>query len=549
MLKQMRTFPRRPHLSADHIAWIVVLSSLILIVQATLTPYHFQFAEVLREHTPMQLIADFLSGVSDPADMINNVVGFLPFGFGLALLFERQQRPVLVAFAATVMMGAGLSLAVELLQLFLPTRTATPFDVMTNTLGTFLGWFSFQGLRLTFRSPSYLMITLVLYLLVANVASIPLQSATQLTNWDPTFRLLIGNDRTGAAPWKGQIFDLAIADTALDERQVQALLQNQPLPATIDDQFIAAYRFAGGGSYPDRTGTLPNLVWRKNAPGAQVGTGLTLSSGNWLETQSPAAPLTRKLAESSQFTLITTVRSADPQQDYSAQIISLSGNLSHGNFTLGQEQDHLTFYLRTPTSGDNVTHMPELFVPDVFTDTRPHNVIITYDRGIFQFYIDGVRRPHRMVITPEFVLFGYLIPPQIQDLMQHQLLSPDERYVVVYKLLYYCLVFVPLGLLLTLVSRWVMAKLPIRLRLVVMLAATIVPTTLFEVELALTGGRALESRNLLLGIVLTACSWVFFHVRIVSAMQRWSKRLPARSDIATEGMGVPPVPTDQASAG
>ena len=547
MLKLMRTFPRRLNLSGARSAWIVVLSSLILIVQATLTPYHFQFVEVLREHTPAQLVAKFLSGISDPVDMINNVVLFLPFGFGLALLFERQQRPGLVACAATVVMGAGLSLAVELLQLFLPTRTATPFDVMTNTLGTFLGWFSFQSLRLTFRSPSYLMATLVLYLLVANVASIPLQSVAQLTNWDPTFPLLIGNERTGDGPWKGQIFDLAIADIALTEGQIRALLDGSQTPMSMQGTFIAAYQFTGRGGYSDRTGTMPDLIWRRGAPTRQAGTGIKLGSGDWLETGTPASPLTRRLAATSQFTLITTVATADPQQDDPAEIVSLSGDLSHRNFTLGQEQEHLTFYLRTPTSGAGAEHMPELFVPRVFADTRPHQVIVTYDRGIFQFYIDGVRQPHAMIITPEFALFGYLIPPQIRDLMQHQLMNPDERYVIIYKLLFYSLVFVPLGLLLTLVSGRVMTLLSTHMRFVVVLVATVVPAMLFEVELALAGGRAFAWDLLLLGSVLTACSWAFFHLRTIPPTRRWAKWFPARSDFGTEGMDVPPVRTDRAS--
>ena len=104
-------------------------------------------------------------------------------------------------------------------------------------------------------------------------------------------------------------------------------------------------------------------------PAARPGAG---GSSTWQS-------LTRRLriARTEQLTLITMVASADFEQE--AAHISLSGDSVRRNFTLGQEQGHLTSYLRTPVTGNSAWHIPELFVPEVFADTRPHQVIVTYD--------------------------------------------------------------------------------------------------------------------------------------------------------------------------
>ena len=512
----MQAFPRRLKISTDRVVWAAVLGSCLLIVQATLTPYHFRFVAMLNTFGAGGLIMKFLNGPSDPADMINNVVLFLPLGFCLAWLLQRRQHTGLFATAAPLLVGAGLSLAVELLQLFLPTRTSTPIDVLTNSLGTLLGLLIVYCIRLVFRSPTNLMITLAGWLIAAFAVTLPLQSGARLTNWDPTFPLQIGTQGTPewSWSWKGQAFDVTIADTALTESQVQALVSGaQPL-ASFNNTFRASYQFIGSGSYPDRTGTLPDLVWKGAAPRGQAGTGVTLAHGRWLQTLAPAASLTQRVAQTSQFTLITTVATGDSKQE--GPIVALVGDPTRRNFTLGQEQDHLTFFLRTPITGESASEIPELFVPDVFADTRPRQIIVTYDRGTFQFYIDGMRQPQAQVITPEYTFFGYLLPPEIAAQMQHTLLNPDERYVLIYKLLYDALLFVPLGLFLALLARHLPLALHTRARLGLLVGAFVLPVALLEAERVLAGGQMVQWLNLVRGLILIGCSYILFRTRIVS---------------------------------
>lgn len=71
---------------------------------------------------------------SDYRSSLLNVLLFLPLGLLLPMLW----KPFL-SFFRTALLGLLFSLAIELLQLF--TRRATDInDLMTNTLGTILGW-------------------------------------------------------------------------------------------------------------------------------------------------------------------------------------------------------------------------------------------------------------------------------------------------------------------------------------------------------------------------------------------------------------------------
>jgi len=70
---------------------------------------------------------------SEPHDILQNVLGFVPFGFLLFLLFPRSRsfRLLLLVFA--------LSLAMESTQLFADQRKSSPTDLVTNTVGGAIG--------------------------------------------------------------------------------------------------------------------------------------------------------------------------------------------------------------------------------------------------------------------------------------------------------------------------------------------------------------------------------------------------------------------------
>jgi VanZ family protein len=67
-----------------------------------------------------------------------NIIGFVPFGFCIFIYFSLF-RSVRYAGMVTVFLGLFTSLTIELLQVFLPTRSSDMTDLIANTLGTTIG--------------------------------------------------------------------------------------------------------------------------------------------------------------------------------------------------------------------------------------------------------------------------------------------------------------------------------------------------------------------------------------------------------------------------
>jgi len=71
-------------------------------------------------------------------DIVTNVGAYLPLGF-LWVAALGQRLPATLAVLAAVLLGASLSLAMEVLQHFLPSRVPSVADLGSNALGTLAG--------------------------------------------------------------------------------------------------------------------------------------------------------------------------------------------------------------------------------------------------------------------------------------------------------------------------------------------------------------------------------------------------------------------------
>jgi len=71
-------------------------------------------------------------------DIAVNIFGFVPLGF-LFLAYFSVVKQVQKSAMLVVTLGFAISLTIEVAQRFLPTRDSGMMDLITNTLGTFLG--------------------------------------------------------------------------------------------------------------------------------------------------------------------------------------------------------------------------------------------------------------------------------------------------------------------------------------------------------------------------------------------------------------------------
>ena len=117
------------------VAWPLSLALICLIVYASLYPFADWRDQGISPFTFLSAPwPQYLVGF----DVAVNVLGYAPLGFLLALVFLRSGRIAWVLTAA-VLGGALLSLGMETLQSYLPSRIPSNVDLALNTLGTWLG--------------------------------------------------------------------------------------------------------------------------------------------------------------------------------------------------------------------------------------------------------------------------------------------------------------------------------------------------------------------------------------------------------------------------
>ena len=88
-----------------------------------------------RKSVSLTLFETWGNGIHNHAFFIENIIMFVPFGILTPVLFSRMKK-----IQCCVLTGFLCSCAIEVMQLFTQRGYCQVDDVLTNTVGTFLGW-------------------------------------------------------------------------------------------------------------------------------------------------------------------------------------------------------------------------------------------------------------------------------------------------------------------------------------------------------------------------------------------------------------------------
>ncbi len=479
----------------------IVICSILLILVATLFPFNFTLEDKL---SLSAIIGRFKQTTTFLSDQIKNVFLFLPLGFGLMCWLQRTRIGTIAKLATVVFISFNLSLLVEILQVFLPSREPTFADIFNNTFSGLLGClcFYFWNFKIINNisilldknrknfSSKQLTAIFAIYIALAFLIPIPWQSITNLSNWNLDYPLLLGNEKSGNRPWQGFISEAYIADRAISKEEVAKVFADKNGLNSIGRNLIAHYQLNDVNNYSDRTGNLPDLIWRGQPASNYDKRGVFLSEHHWLETADSAQLINQRIREANQFTIGATVASANVKQDGPARIISLSSSTTDRNFTLGQQDSHLVVRLRSPVNGENAAYMMN-YVFDVFTDTKPHQILITYASSVLEVYVDKLQNSH-------YFNFLEIIP------------KPD-------KILFYGIMFVPLGILLKIITTLSQTRFVFY---PFVYSGILLPAAIVEIILARDTNRTIDLANILLGILMITVTVSILRMQIPKKLRK-----------------------------
>jgi VanZ family protein len=342
-------------------------------------------------------------------DIPINMLVILPFGFGLAGTLARAgwSRPAVAR--GTLILGVLISIILESMQLFMPNRAPSLADVAANAFGLAVGYALFRAwedgwARTIDRTvtTANLLAIMFLYALFAALLTNYFYRAAELRNWVADYPLNIGSEADGSREWSGEIVDLYFLDRGMDEVEAAAALVGD-LPADL----LARYDLTGRAPFNDEIGVLPPLAWVAGPTSAQTGPGVIVGAGEWLATGRPVAAFSLSGRAANAFTIGIRAVPALPRQFGPARIASISPDVNHRNVMAGQQRDRLLIRLRTPMTGEN-GQRPQFIVPDVFTESGPRTIIVTYKHPMLQVYLEHQLEPNALSLAPGFAFFAAL---------------------------------------------------------------------------------------------------------------------------------------------
>lgn len=125
-----------PRFLIRHFMDLVTLLTFLFILQTGLVPY--DFTGIAGEGKGHALFSMAVSNLVY-ADIVSNIFLYVPLGMFCQWTLRRKLRLPLVAVLLTLLLGGLLSVGIEWIQAYSPSRVSSLIDVVSNVIGTVLG--------------------------------------------------------------------------------------------------------------------------------------------------------------------------------------------------------------------------------------------------------------------------------------------------------------------------------------------------------------------------------------------------------------------------
>ena len=478
----------------------LVILSLVLILAATLFPYSFS-------------LPGPASGNQDSSGFWLHFLLFFPFGFSLSLFTSERNLKSVNRILVALVTTSILSILTEVLQFFLPSRSVTISDGIGNLFGAFLGYCFFDYLGAPLKrlarvvedkleprlNTRFWVLVYGSYLFFAVCISLSLPKSWRLLNWDQSYPLVLGNESTGDRPWRGNIYSLKILSKTMSLEHVLSFYSTKKVPTRIKDSLLCSYELEGAAPLIDTTGQLPELTAKGKRGSVFYPSNLMAGSDYWLSSHGPSKFLIDEIRKTSEFSIITEIKTAGIKQEGPARIISSSiDQRGNRNFTLAQNTRELVVRLRTISSGGS-ERIFELRFPNVFTSTSEIlQLILTFHQSTVTLFLNETAQIRTIKLSPEVAFFAFFTS-----------IHPDN--INGYSLLYYGMIFIPLGIILAFIlqsvkQRSILVKLAM-FSLVIPLSSTIIA----QVRMNMWPSR-MDFEGSINGIVFSSCGLFLFWI-------------------------------------
>ncbi|HEY0701870.1 MAG TPA: VanZ family protein [Candidatus Acidoferrales bacterium] len=468
----------------------------------TIYPFRFNFHVLANGASPFLLGKSTKSGLTDA---ILNILLFVPFGFGLGEKLREGGKSARLALVTALAAGALFSYAIEFTQLYVPERDSGWEDVFTNSSGSFLGaglyvlagasivgaLNSIQQAVVGWLTPFRFACAVVGYFCVWFGIAGLLQRETRLSNWKPYGVIVLGNSGAGSSSRQGQIQSLQIWNHPLSAAAQAGATASGP---DLTQSGAPILDYASDRDSSNVSSRAGGSSW---IPGKPASGGLHPSASaekSPLPLQTDGRDLIKALQETNHFTVHVVCTGVEVPNDLWT-ILLVGDGAGTLDLMAWQESGHLVFWLRSPLSAGR----PQLtwFIPRVFNDHGPHDILYSYDGVNLLLYLDGKKTRTEYIVGPGASLARLI----------HRL-KPSE--LAIYNYAFYALVFAVAGGLLGLFEPRGDSR--SKLRMVVLeVAAIVIGALILELILVGVTGRTISRANLALSMVLGLAGLLWAH--------------------------------------